>query len=78
MKNRLYKFAFLTFALLISGPALIAQKSISDIAELSDKKWDKLVKSYKNTSTAIGELQKLLNAELLAEENLPNPKKSGY
>lgn len=63
---------FFCFSTLVS-----AQKSLQDIAELNDKKWDKLVKSYKNNSTWIDQLQGLLNEELLAEENLPNPKKMG-
>jgi hypothetical protein len=54
-----------------------AQKSIQDLADLKQNKWDKLVKSYKNNSTWIDQLQGLLNENLLKEENLPNPKKIG-
>ena len=54
-----------------------AQKSLQDVADLNDKKWNKLVKSYKNNSTWIDQLQGLLNEDLLSESNLPNPKKIG-
>lgn len=54
-----------------------AQKSMKDLAELKERKWDKLVKSYKNNSTWIDQLQGLLNEDLLKEENLPNPKEIG-
>ncbi|GGE31739.1 hypothetical protein GCM10010832_10080 [Psychroflexus planctonicus] len=50
---------------------------MQDVAELKDRKWDKLVKSYKNNSTWIDALQGLLNEDLLSEDNLPNPKKIG-
>ncbi|WP_188458014.1 hypothetical protein [Psychroflexus planctonicus] len=63
--------------LLCSTNLVIAQKSMQDVAELKDRKWDKLVKSYKNNSTWIDALQGLLNEDLLSEDNLPNPKKIG-
>lgn len=66
-----------TIVLLGISNSIHAQKSMQDLAELKDKKWDKLVKSYKNNSTWIDQLQGLLNEDLLKEENLPNPKKIG-
>ncbi|MGM0943555.1 MAG: hypothetical protein ACQEW9_00135 [Bacteroidota bacterium] len=63
---------FFCFSTLVS-----AQKSLQDIAELNDKKWDKLVVSYKNAGTWIDQLEGLLSVELVSEDNLPNPKKIG-
>lgn len=63
--------------LLCSANLVSAQKSMQDLAELKDRKWDKLVTSYKNSSTWIDQLQGLLSVDLLAEENLPNPKNVG-
>jgi len=74
-KNLLY-LGIAIFFLGISSP-INAQKSIQDLAELKDRKWDKLVKSYKNNGTWIDALQGLLNEDLLLEENIPNPKKIG-
>ncbi|MCA1761759.1 MAG: hypothetical protein ABR574_07765 [Cryomorphaceae bacterium] len=73
MKNRLYTFAFLTLALLIQGPALIAQKSISDIAELSDKKWSKFVHTSMNDYW----LEGLVSTNLLDADKTPQPKRIG-
>jgi hypothetical protein len=77
MKSLLPRIAFAVFFYLGLSTFAEAQKSIQEIAELNEKKWDKLVKNYKNYSTWIDQLQGLLNEELLAEENLPNPKKIG-
>lgn len=68
----------LVLAIFIIGlPSVInAQKSLQDLADLKENKWDKSVKSYKNNSTWIDQLQGLLNEDLLKEENLPNPKKN--
>lgn len=74
--KKLLSLALAIFFIAISSP-INAQKSVQDLAELKDKKWDKLVKSYKNNSTWIDQLQGLLNEDLLKEENLPNPKKIG-
>ncbi len=73
------KTIYFIFVLVLSGISspVNAQKSIQDLAELKDNKWNKLVKSYKNNSTWIDQLQGLLNENLLEEENLPNPKKIG-
>lgn len=60
----------------ISNP-INAQKSVQDLAEIKEKKWDKLVKSYKNNSTWIDQLKGLLNEKLISEDNLPNPQKIG-
>lgn len=68
--------ALAIFYLGMSSP-MNAQKSIQDLAELKDRKWDKLVKSYKNNSTWIDQLKGLLNEDLVSEDNLPNPKKIG-
>lgn len=72
--NRLASFILLY---LCFSTLTLAQKSLQEIADLNDKKWDKLVKSYKNSGSWIDALQGLLNEELLAEENLPDPKKIG-
>lgn len=77
MKSIFKPLAFLTLFFLGISTLGFAQKSLQDIAELNDKKWDKLVKNYRNSSTWIDQLQGLLNEELLAEENLPDPKKIG-
>jgi hypothetical protein len=77
MKSYLPKIAFSLLFYLSFSTFVQAQKSLQEIAELNDKKWDKLVKNHKNYSTSIEQLQGLLNEELLAEENLPNPKKIG-
>lgn len=74
--KNLLLIALAVFFLAISSP-INAQKTVQDLAELKDKKWGKLVKSYKNSSTWIDQLQGLLNEDLLKEENLPNPKKIG-
>lgn len=74
--KHLFALIFALFILGISTP-IQAQKSVQDLAELNDRKWDKLVKSYKNNSTWIDQLKGLLNTDLLKEENLPNPKKIG-
>lgn len=63
--------------LLCSANLVSAQKSMQDLAELKDRKWNKLVKSYKNSSTWIDQLQGLLSVDLLTEDNLPNPKRIG-
>ncbi|NVJ47485.1 MAG: hypothetical protein HWE07_10170 [Cytophagia bacterium] len=75
-KNFSLALAFL-FIFFLKVVPVNAQKSLQEIAEFNDKKWDKLVKSYKNNSTWIDQLEGLINEELLAEENLPNPKKIG-
>ncbi|WP_026947562.1 hypothetical protein [Algoriphagus marincola] len=77
MKSYLPKIAFSLLFYLSFSTFAHAQKSMQELAELNDKKWDKLVKSYKNNSTWIDQLQGLLNKELLAEENSPNSKKIG-
>ncbi|WP_288369773.1 hypothetical protein [uncultured Algoriphagus sp.] len=77
MKSLLPRIAFAVFFYLGLSTFAEAQKSIQEIAELNDKKWDKLVKNYRNYGNSIDQLQGLLNEELLAEENLPNPKKIG-
>ncbi|WP_179020555.1 hypothetical protein [Winogradskyella forsetii] len=74
--KRLRFTALAIFFLGMSSP-IDAQKSMQDLAELKDRKWDKLVKSYKNNSTWIDQLKGLLNEDLLSEDNLPNPKKIG-
>lgn len=76
LSKKLPTLVLALFLLALSSPSY-AQKSIQDLAELKDNKWNKLVKSYKNNSTWIDQLQGLLNEDLLKEENLPNPKKIG-
>ncbi|MBO3115943.1 hypothetical protein J4050_04250 [Winogradskyella sp. DF17] len=76
LSKTLLKLVLTLFFIGMSSPSS-AQKSIQDLAELKDKKWDKLVKSYKNNSTWIDQLKGLLNENLLSEDNLPNPKKIG-
>ena len=76
LSKNLLTIVLAIFFLGISNP-INAQKSVQDLAELNDRKWDKLVKSYKNNSTWIDQLKGLLNEDLLKEENLPNPKKIG-
>ncbi|MDE0559502.1 hypothetical protein OU792_05845 [Algoriphagus sp. NF] len=77
MKSYLPKIAFSLLFYLSFSTFAHAQKSMQELAELNDKKWDKLVKSYKNNSTWIDQLQGLLNEDLVSEDNLPNPKKIG-
>ncbi|EAZ82022.1 hypothetical protein [Algoriphagus machipongonensis] len=77
MKSIFKPLAFFSLFFLGISSLGFAQKSLQEIAELNDKKWDKLVKNYRNYSNSIDQLQGLLNVELLAEENLPNPKKIG-
>lgn len=76
--NTLHKIIIpLVLVFLCSLNTANAQKSMEDLADLKERKWDKLVKSYKNNSTWIDQLKGLLNEDLLKEENLPNPKKIG-
>lgn len=77
MKSSIKPLAFFILVFLCFSNLAVGQKSLQEIAELNDKKWDKLVKSYKNNSTWIDQLQGLLNEELVSEDNLPNPKKIG-
>ncbi|WP_178989397.1 hypothetical protein [Winogradskyella schleiferi] len=79
MKSLYKKLLFTALAIFFLGMSspINAQKSMQDLAELKDRKWDKLVKSYKNNSTWIDQLKGLLNTDLLSEDNLPNPKKIG-
>ncbi len=77
MKSYLPKIVFSLLFYLSFSTFAHAQKSMQELAELNDKKWDKLVKSYKNNSTWIDQLQGLLNEDLVSEDNLPNPKKIG-
>ncbi|WP_425636591.1 hypothetical protein ACPUEN_14360 [Algoriphagus yeomjeoni] len=77
MKSLFKSLVFFILLFLCFSNLVSAQKSLQDIAELNDKKWDKLVKNYRNNSTWIDQLQGLLNEDLLAEENLPDPKGIG-
>jgi hypothetical protein len=56
---------------------LSAQKSIQEIAELKDKKWDKLVKSHKSGINSVYAAEGLIDIGVLDEARLPDPKNAG-
>lgn len=70
------RFNTAALLLLIFGciPSVDAQKSITEIAEMSDKKWDKFARSE-----IIGDywLEGLIGTGLLNPENVPEPKRIG-
>ncbi|MCS5489529.1 hypothetical protein [Algoriphagus limi] len=72
---------FLIFAIaglsMLFNQAAFAQKSLSEIAEMNDKQWDKLVKSHKTGLNHIYAVEGLIGAELFEKENMPDPKKIG-
>lgn len=74
MKNLLLNSAALFLVIFGLNQSLQAQKSVTDIAELSDKKWDKFLSS---DVPAFYYLQGLVNTGLLDAENAPQPKRIG-
>ncbi|HKK39630.1 MAG TPA: hypothetical protein VJ949_09455, partial [Cryomorphaceae bacterium] len=74
MKIQFYLPKTILIIALAMATNLSAQKSIEDIAEMSDKKWDKFVQSQ-----MIGDywLEGLINTGLLDPENVPEPKRIG-
>ena len=65
------------FTLLVISNTVFAQKSIQDIAQMKDKKWEKLSKGKYHYRNELPQLEGLINTELLKEENTPNPKNIG-
>lgn len=79
MKSISKKLLYLGLALFLLGISspINAQKSIQDLADLKDKKWDKLVKSHKSGLNNVYAVEGLLSIDVLEKDNLPNPKNVG-
>lgn len=75
-KNFVLRLFVLTFVFALSGKTF-AQKSLTDLAELKDRKWNKTVKSSYRESPSLGQLKGLVNEELLKKEDIKIPKKIG-
>lgn len=56
---------------------LSAQKSIEDIAEMKEKKWQKLAEGQHGYINLIPGLKTMIKEGMLKEENVPNPKEIG-
>ena len=77
MKSLFKNLITLIFLFLGISSPINAQKSIQELAELKDKKWDKLVKSHKSGLNNVYAVEGLISIDVLDKASLPNPKKAG-
>ena len=75
-RKTIFKLILITFVFALSGK-VYAQKSLPDLAELKDRKWNRMVKSSYRESPSLGQLKGLVNEDLVKREDIKMPKKIG-